>query len=171
MPLMCFKKKNTLNSPFPHAFANFQLNSRGYANLATAEARLQENNAHRPCNLMLSAVCLGAVQTPILTLQLLEYFFWSWATWVEKLYLSFFPKHLTSILLMVVTKKLSEIQFPFSIINLLNAEKKVSHCLMLHKGIIQLRILNIKGFLHWIKIFSKEQRGWITLWGNWILLI
>ena len=48
--------------------------------------------------------------------------------------MSFFPKHLTSILLIVGIKKLSKSQFPFYIFNLLNTKKNGADCFILQKG-------------------------------------
>lgn len=107
-----------------------------YANLTPPGAILQENNTCRSCNLMWFCRRSGSHTNTYFYFPALGVILLIVSYLAEKLCLSVFLRQLTSILLMVVTKKLSEIQFPFYVVNLLSPEKKKSKYLMLHKGII-----------------------------------
>lgn len=134
----------------------FQLNSLGYTNLATPRTIFPESNTHESCNLMLLCSLSGSHTNS---------YFYSSALCLIILVVSYLGSEATviylssqNILFMVSTKKLrKKIQFPLRIFNLLNCKKNGSNYLMLHKRIIDLRILNIRGPLYWIKLFYKEQ--------------
>lgn len=126
MPVMCFSSHIIFSFSSHHCQLPIKLPWL-YANLATPGAILQENNIHRSCNLILCCSLSGNHTN--------TYYLHSPARRVILLVVSYLGrkalliylsslKLLTNILLAVVTKKLSEIQFPFYVINLLNTEKK-----------------------------------------------